>query len=159
MKTFKGCNVNLLPLQLWVHPLGHPNYFSRRKTSEQEPHGGYCKEKKTVIILLSCVYISNGPWPSSALEILLGTLGHDHGGPMVCVLTMSMGVKGCAVVPGDIQIDMTIDRRKGCGNSDESMRRCNLTNLGHPLELDLAPHLCEHRNKSHLEPSRVGRAS
>ena len=53
------------------------------------------QRKKTVIVWLSCGYINNSLWSSSALEILLGTLGHDHGGPTNNVRTMSMGVREC----------------------------------------------------------------
>ena len=53
------------------------------------------QRKKTVIVWLSCVYITNSLWSSSALEILLGTLGHDHGGLTSNVRTMSMGVREC----------------------------------------------------------------
>ena len=37
------------------------------------------QRKKTVIVLLSCVYINKGLWKSLALEIFLpGTLEHYH---------------------------------------------------------------------------------
>ena len=74
------------------------------------------QRQKTVIVLLSCVYISNSPWPSPTHEILLGTLGHDHGGPTIYVLTMYV----CSSSKSDFQMDMTIDQRRGCGNSGQA---------------------------------------